>query len=474
MKGLNTQDGNAGPNSLKDVANVGQPRRRLNDQSGVATSAALGNKLQKDLDGLQKQYDDLKNSIDQGKRTGATSRMLLDGLRQEIQSKKRQLAVLDTRQEDGTDKASPRDRMSGDAIRVIRNKPANSLNSTDVDAINKEQGMDIHNTEELKHLIATLDNLQMKVDDLPLVAQTVDPKKDIEPYRNQTIPSFLLNARKFLRGTKTKVEAQTKALNALLGEDVVNSYLSPKKKRKALRMKALTAQKELYKKNVSAMGDKIHEKNLLMANLAHSGTETDVMLYDLLQSMRAKNQTPGAVYIEAPAGLRLHESPAKAVGAWLQDSGGIFSAKLAGVLMEAERLGWEIVPVDATQANAGAHTPDANILSNSGVPLSENADLVGRKLQGNVPRQNYIARNVHAYATKNPNRGGILLMGSKHFADRKGGRLREMLTDKPVGGYEDDLLLNTWSANAHVVVANRLKPKPGNPSYQNAQGIVQK
>lgn len=380
-------------------------------------------------------------------------------------------------------------RRTRETIRAIRKKYSESVDLVDADValVNDAMDMKIKTPEELAEILDEVRIADKLVDSLDDKDLEVDMDA-LERGRKLIMPTWLKEANdKDDNGFITnwmQDKKRRKALAGILGgasevNRILGGPLSKKtawekpssKAQEQLRLDAVKAYSDHYQKTLKRMVEHVDAKNVAMVRLPHPGLDAAVIIYDVITSMQKSKQKPGAIFVEAPAALRLHESPAKAITAWLKKSGELFSPELGGVLVEAEKLGWDIVPIDATSVENGDTNTD--LLRASKVKLSENDELVDADSRGNIPRQNYIAKTMRAYAIKNPSKGGILTIGGQHLGAQSGGRLREMVS-KPKQQPNESTLNYNKSKTGKVLIMRTSDVLPNEPYYQDSDGKLVK
>lgn len=133
------------------------------------------------------------------------------------------------------------------------------------------------------------------------------------------------------------------------------------------------------------------------------------------------------VFYEAPYALNLHEDVAKAVDGWLRGGANTpFSKQMGHTLIDAQQKGWRIMPIDASSVvNSG--DLDRETLVQSEVPAA--GDFRDYEaFNDSIPRINYMARNVRSGMETNRSKGGLVILGSSHYGQVKGGGLGTILT----------------------------------------------
>ena len=267
----------------------------------------------------------------------------------------------------------------------------------DVDALNTRKGLNIENPDELRAMYTTLFMADYFVANIPL---------------NRAANNW---------------------------NDIVKSTKNNKK-----------WDQNTFDNNTTTTAQNLDGNNLVIMNLSHVSEESSHVARTIL----GKTNNQGIIYFEAPYALNLHENPAAAVGAWINGTKNAFPKSSHEILVDAQNNGWQIMPVDATQILDGKL--DASLLKATSLPKSQDKDE-HETSQKNVPRQNYIARNILGNATKdaqNP-KSGLILIGGAHLGNVKGGNLAPMLGKKKGG----TMRLN-GTVRATLVKRTQLRAKP--------------
>jgi hypothetical protein len=202
--------------------------------------------------------------------------------------------------------------------------------------------------------------------------------------------------------------------------------------------------------NLESSVKEIDADGLILMNFSHVSEDSSWVTRQILNKVKK----PGVIYIEAPYALNLHKNPEIAVGAWVNGAKTVFPASTYEVLVDAKAKGWQIVPIDATKILDGKL--DIDLLKATTLPKSQ--DKAEHQIsQENVPRQNYIGRNVltHANSDHQTKRGGLVLIGGAHIVAQKGGNLAAVLGSKK-GGTKS----LTGPIKATTIKRNALRKQP--------------